>query len=117
MTDHNDALERRARELFRRSCRQLPEADQQALRSTRLKAITRQPAPLLQRLLVPAGALAASVLALAVAWTWLPTQHPQPPIQTASNPQAADNNDLDMYENLDFYRWLASQNNQAQPGN
>lgn len=113
MTEEHNALERRARELFRQSCRQLPQADRQALRASRLDALTRQRAPLLQRLLIPAGAVAASTLALVVAWTWLPSHDRQSHSHPAASAAHADNADLEMYQDLDFYRWLAAQDEKA----
>jgi hypothetical protein len=64
-------------------------------------------------MLMPAGALAAAVLALVVAWPRHPAPNapPAPVVATANGADNAvpDDDDVDLYNDLDFYTWLASQ--------
>lgn len=106
-------FEKRAHELFVQSCDQLDAGTRMRLREARGNALTGKPPRRKLPMLLPAGAMAASVLALAVTWHGSgapPTTH-QPAAQatTTSTQAVPDNADVDMYSDLDFYRWLAQQ--------
>lgn len=107
-----DPLQQRARQLFVQSCEQLDDTTRMRLRAARNNALAdNQPRRMLPMLL-PAGAMAASVLALAITWHYsgVPRNgQPAAPTSTASTPATPDNADVDMYNDLDFYRWLAQQ--------
>ena len=121
MNTRSDAIERRARELYRQSCHHVAPADRQALRQARLDALATRPTPLMQRLLMPVGALAASALALVVAWSYFPAQEQSgqnTPTGTAYTEKTLPaKSDLDMYQDLDFYRWLAVRTDQPKAKN
>ena len=120
MNDTRDPLASRARTLFDSAVSGVDAATAARLRSARRTALQPQRAPL-ARFLVPAGAFAAAALALGLVW------HPHAGAPAASTPAvvavagggsdalaAADAADLDLYQNLDFYDWLATQ--PKQPG-
>ncbi|HVB83636.1 MAG TPA: hypothetical protein VND63_02050 [Rhodanobacteraceae bacterium] len=120
MNDIRDPLANRARSLFDSAVSGVDAATAARLRSARRTALQPRRAPL-ARFLVPAGAFAAAALALGLVW------HPHAGAPTASTPAvvavagsgsdalaAADAADLDLYQNLDFYDWLATQ--PQQPG-
>ncbi|HET8897723.1 MAG TPA: hypothetical protein VFN09_02910 [Rhodanobacteraceae bacterium] len=116
----NDNFETRARALFHGACEQIDPATEARLRSARMAALAAPP-PRARRLLLPASALAASALALVVAWQ-IPgvTTHTSTPAVTgnqASNGSAVADDDVDLYNNLDFYTWLATQPTVAGTGN
>ncbi|MCK9366398.1 MAG: hypothetical protein M0P72_04520 [Metallibacterium scheffleri] len=85
------------------------------LRAARVAALSTPRRRNLLPVLVPAGALAAAALALAVVW------HPlRPPASAPATAGAgtllasADSSEVDMAQNLDFYDWLATQPQPAQ---
>lgn len=111
------ALERRARALYHEASRQLDPAMAGRLRAARRTALQAAQAPAHHRLrtLLPVGALAA--VALAALMVWQPLQRGDtagPDSATTANAtselppdlEAQDNPEL--YQNLDFYSWLAS---------
>ena len=123
-------LEQRARALYREASQRLDPATAGCLRAARRQALGAAQAPQrhVVRWLVPTGAFA--VLALAALIMWQPPAHapsaaPGPSLQTAAagvsaGPQAdnvlppdADKVDPSLYQNLDFYGWLAA--NDSQP--
>lgn len=123
-------LEQRARALYREASQRLDPATAGRLRAARRQALGAAHAPPrhVARWLVPTGAFA--VLALAALMMWQPPAHapsaaPDPSMQTAAagvsaGPQAdnvlppdADKVDPSLYQNLDFYGWLAA--NDSQP--
>jgi len=120
MTSDPDKLARRARALYLDASRQLDPAAAERLRTARRQALAAaRPAPsrLAPRLLLPAGAFA--VLALATLMIWQPLRHAdQAPSHAASAvpaadadsdlPPDADSADPQLYQNLDFYGWLAA---------
>ncbi|MGA7296541.1 MAG: hypothetical protein WBW92_03385 [Rhodanobacteraceae bacterium] len=109
-----DQLERKARALYRQSCQTLPPHSRQALQRARLDAMASRPQGLLKRMLVPAGAMAASALVLVIGWGYRSTSIPasSPPTQDqATTTQLAESTEL--YKDLEFYRWLATQDEQA----
>lgn len=114
-----DKLARRARALYLDASRQLDPAAAGRLRAARrhaLAAARPTPARLAPRLLLPAGAFA--VLALATLMIWQPLRHaghapphamPVPTADADSDlPPDADSADPQLYQNLDFYGWLAA---------
>ncbi|MGB8634027.1 MAG: hypothetical protein WCD66_01515 [Rhodanobacteraceae bacterium] len=109
-----DQLERKARALYRQSCQTLPPQSRQALQKARLDALASRPQGLLKRMLVPAGAMAASALVLVIGWGYRASNMPasSPPVRDqATSTQLAESTDL--YKDLEFYRWLATQDEQA----
>ena len=123
MTSPDERLEQRARALYRQVAQELDPAIAGRLRAARRDAL--QPAPPARRaarLLLPAGAFAAVALAALMAW---PTHRGTavqvaPPV--ASNalmqedsdlPPDADSADPTLYQNLDFYGWLAANDTSA----
>jgi hypothetical protein len=111
-------LERRSRELFREAARHIDPATAGRLRAARRQALdaARAPARSNARWLLPAGAFA--VIALAAMMVWQPVPHqaaPARPSASAGNeqldsdlPPDADKVDPNLYQNLDFYGWLAA---------
>lgn len=118
MTPDSEKLVRRARTLYREASRQLDPATADRLRAARRQALAARPAAARRapRLLLPAGAFA--VLALATLMIWQPLRHAaQAPSHAAvalpadaetDLPPDADSADPQLYQNLDFYGWLAS---------
>jgi hypothetical protein len=122
----NDRLEQRARTLYHAAARQLDGATAGRLRAARREALagarTASHPRHVARWLVPSGACAAIALAAVLAWPSLPRPAaPAPTPATASasgdadsvlppDPEQADPN---LYQNLDFYGWLAA--NDSQP--
>jgi hypothetical protein len=114
-----DRVARRARALYQEASRQVDPATAGRLRAARrqaLEAARRTPPRLTPRLLLPTGAFA--VLALATLMIWQPLRHAEPPSHAASAvpamdadsdlPPDADSADPQLYQNLDFYGWLAA---------
>lgn len=120
MTPDPDKLAERARALYLDASRQLDPATAGRLRAARRQALeAAHPAPRLHRLLLPAGAFA--VLALATLTIWQPSRPgasaPSHTVSTVSAgdadsdlPPDADSADPQLYQNLDFYGWLAANN-------
>jgi hypothetical protein len=123
MNDSSDKLfERRARALYHEAGRRLDPATAGRLRAARRTALAAPSAPARHRVrtLLPVGALAA--VALAALMVWQPLQHDAAPSATAvmsahGDASSADNElppdpdgsvDPGLYQNLDFYSWLAS---------
>ncbi|MBP1475560.1 hypothetical protein J7I44_14695 [Frateuria sp. MAH-13] len=120
MTPDPDKLAQRARALYLDASRQLDPATSGRLRAARRQALeAAQPASarVASRLLLPAGAFA--VLALATLMIWQPLRHADhapahavPAASTADTdtdlPPDADSADPQLYQNLDFYDWLAA---------
>jgi len=118
-------LEQRARALYLKAGAQLDAHTAGRLRAARREALQAAQAkehahPV--RMLLPAGAFA--VLALAVTMLWLPQQHGAPITSasstSAASPEAdsylppdAESADPKLYQNLDFYGWLASNDGQS----
>lgn len=120
MTPDPDKLARRARALYLDASRQLDPALADRLRAARRRALAAShppPSRLASRLLLPAGAFA--VLALATLVIWQPLRHadPAPTHAAAATPAAdpdsdlppdADSADPQLYQNMEFYDWLAA---------
>ncbi|MEO6927091.1 MAG: hypothetical protein ABI129_10550 [Rhodanobacter sp.] len=114
-----EPFEQRARELWRAAARQVDPATARRLRTARHEALQAAKAPVRNptRWLIPTGAVAAVALAAMVVWQPMP--HAPLPIQTnqtanaaveadAALPPDAEQADPALYQNLDFYAWLAS---------
>ncbi len=113
MKDPNDSFEQRLRQQLDRSVETLDEARSRQLRQARLTALEQAPARHSHHW--GGLALAASVGALAVG-LWL-QQQPEPSdpflIQVEAIELLAAQEDMEFYENLDFYLWLTSQEEQG----
>lgn len=118
------AFEQRARSLYHQASRQLDPATAGRLRAARrtaLQAAVQAPAHHHRmRALLPVGALAA--VALAALMVWQPLQRGNVPAPAAAAtasinnelpPDLDGNDDTSLYQNLDFYSWLASTKTQA----
>ena len=118
-----DTFEQRAREVWREAARQIDPATAGRLRAARREALQESATPDRHgmRWLVPTGALAA--IALAAMMLWQPLPHALSPVagdQAANAPQEAEvelppnaeHVDPTLYQNLDFYAWLAANDNQ-----
>lgn len=109
-------LQQRAREIFSGACADTDLRTQTRLSIARREALAAARHPSRRRIWLPAaGAAAACVLVLGVIWM-RPVSSPDalpPTQQVASNdaalPLNADGEQLEMYQNLDFYQWLAQQ--------
>ena len=132
MNSSDKQFEKRARALYQEAAQRLDPATAGRLRAARRTALQAATAHASShhraRVLLPAGALAA--MALAALMIWQPTPKPHagndgatPAIATAAEvdndlPPGADSGDPGLYQNLDFYSWLAAnQNNGQQPKN
>jgi hypothetical protein len=119
-------LERRARKLFHAAAQHVDPDTAARLRAMRRKTLTTAngSSHLVSRWLVPMGACA--VIALTTLMIWRPSaQHAAPAsIQASSDaandidsdsdlPPDADKTDPGLYQNLDFYGWLAANDNQS----
>lgn len=116
-------LEQRARELYREAVRRIDPDTAGRLRAARRQALeaARAPEPHRARWLIPAGAFA--VIALATMMVWQPSQrrgattsaHVAGMAEATTDldsylPPDADKTDPNLYQNLDFYGWLAANN-------
>jgi hypothetical protein len=115
MTTPDSALQRRARELYQRASREVDPATAGRLRAARRTALLATRESHTRRMLLPTGAFA--VIALAAMFAWPTSQHstrvPSPIVAMSSDvdndlPPDADSADPALYQNLDFYGWLAS---------
>ncbi|GAP66732.1 hypothetical protein MBSD_n2047 [Mizugakiibacter sediminis] len=121
MNMHADDPEKRYRHLFDRACAGLDAATAARLRGARVRALQARHPRAAVRLLIPAGALAAALLAVGVVW-----QRAAPPARTPAPAHAvaldgdgdvlleADAEQIDMARDLDFYAWLADQPQEQQ---
>ncbi|HET6431077.1 hypothetical protein [Dyella sp.] len=116
MTSPDTSIQQRARAAYRQAGRELDPAMARRLAQARRDALAAAvPGPRLTRLLLPAGAFAVLALASLMAW---PPRHrsaaPQPVVTTNPTgednelPPDADSADPALYQNLDFYGWLAA---------
>jgi hypothetical protein len=106
MTSH-DPITPRARDLFDRASTGLDQGMAFRLRRARHDAQQPRRAPRGGSILVPAGAFAAAVLALGLAW-WLPQSSPTPaPVDAGELAVNAELEDLVIEEDPELYAWLA----------
>ncbi len=119
----HEPFEQRARELWREAARQVDPVTAGRLRAARRDALqeARKPGRQATRWLIPSGAVAAIVLAAMMVWQPLP--HAPAPAQDnhaasmtretdIALPPDAEQADLALYQNLDFYAWLAANDRQ-----
>lgn len=112
-------VEQRARELWHEAAQRIDPATVEQLRAARRQALRSAQAPTHRtaRWLIPAGAFA--VIALATMMVWQPPHQAARPAQAISAPDPAvdldnefppdaDKTDPNLYQNLDFYGWLAA---------
>ncbi|MFC5436751.1 hypothetical protein ACFPME_09310 [Rhodanobacter umsongensis] len=113
--------EQRARELWHEAAQRIDPATVERLRAARRRALHPPPAPAHRtaRWLIPTGAFA--VIVLATLMVWRPPHPSARPAQASSAtdaggefdnelPPDADKADPNLYQNLDFYGWLAASN-------
>jgi hypothetical protein len=126
----NRSFERRARALYREASHSIDPATAGRLRAARrtaLEAAQKPAQPRGVRMLLPTGALAAIALAALMAWSPLQNRG-NDALQAQMNvakvidaesdlPPDPDNADPGMVQNLDFYDWLASNNNSSSQAN
>ena len=118
MTSPDEHFEQRARELWREAAQHIDPATAGRLRAARRQALqaARAPTHRAVRWLIPTGAFAAIALAAMMVWQPLPQHHAASAMHAASTaddldnelPPDADKTDPNLYQNLDFYGWLAS---------
>ena len=123
MNASDKSLEQRARALYLEAGRRLDPATAGRLRAARRSALASAQAPVRHRVraLLPAGALAAVALVALMAWQPLQRDSASSPaadaVLTSATPTAADSelppdadgpDDPTLYQNLDFYGWLAA---------
>lgn len=117
----DQALAKRARELYRNAAQQLDPVTAGRLRAARRQALGTAQAPGHRghRWLVPGGAFAVIALAAMMIWQPSPRSAPPPAAPSASAtynsseldaelPPDADKTDPNLYQDLDFYSWLAA---------
>jgi hypothetical protein len=115
-TNNRDGkLAQRAREIHAQACASVDAHTQARLAAARRNAITAARRPSHVRVWLPAaGAMAACALVAGVMF-WRPAAAPAPAQeqQIASGdtdlPLDADARQMDLYQNLEFYQWLAQQ--------
>jgi hypothetical protein len=117
-------LEQRARELYREASQHVDPATVARLRAARREALASARAPKhhSSRWLIPVGAFA--MLGFAALMVWQPPSQravTQPPHAIAAEtgvdldndlPPDAEQTDPNLYQDLDFYGWLAANNSQ-----
>lgn len=115
MNNPDRELVRRAREIYAEACANVDAHTHARLATARRNAMGAAQRPSHKRIWLPAaGAMAACVLAVGVTF-WRPASVParvQGPKIAASDvelPLDADPQQMDLYQNLDFYQWLAQQ--------
>ena len=119
-------FEQRARKLWHEAARHIDPATAGRLRAARRNALeaTQAPTHRTVRWLIPTGAFAAIALAVMMVWQPLPHRTASQPtelVNTANQgadldnelPPDADKTDPNLYQNLDFYGWLAANNSQT----
>jgi hypothetical protein len=118
MTSPDEHFEQRARELWREAAQRIDPATAGRLRAARRQALetAKAPAHRAVRWLIPTGAFAAIALAAMMVWQPLPQHHATSAMHASGTiddldselPPDADKTDPNLYQNLDFYGWLAS---------
>ncbi|GLQ97051.1 hypothetical protein [Dyella mobilis] len=126
MNSSDKQLEKRARALYQEAAQRIDPVTAGRLRAARRTALeitaTHASPHRRARLLLPVGALAA--MALAALMIWQPAPHQgagNPPTATMITaeadteiPPGADKADPGLYQNLDFYSWLAANDSNGQ---
>lgn len=119
-------FEQRARELWHEAAQHIDPATAGRLRAARRKALeaTQVRTHHTVRWLIPTGAFAAIALAAMMVWQPMQQRHAATSMQVSrvadaaadqdnDLPPDADKTDPNLYQNLDFYGWLASSNTDA----
>ena len=110
-------LQQRARELYREAGRRVDPATAGRLRAARRQALETagKPSHQVSHWLIPSGAVAVIALASLMLWQPLPqgSNRPATTVEAATDldnelPPDADKTDPVLYQNLDFYTWLAA---------
>ena len=128
---HDKPFEQRARELYQEAAQRIDPVTASRLRAARREALATAQAPQRHtaRWLIPTGAFAAIALAALMVWQPLPHRGAAASSQTINAPEQsaeldnelppdADKTDPNLYQNLDFYGWLAANNSpNSQPAN
>ncbi|QAU23048.1 hypothetical protein EO087_02785 [Dyella sp. M7H15-1] len=127
MNSSDKPLEKRTRALYQEATQRIDPVTTCRLRAARRTAVEAAAAPAptqhRARMLLPVGALAAMTLAALMIWQPMPHQTasntPTAAIATAAQPDtelppSADKNDPRLYQNLDFYNWLAANDSSGQ---
>jgi hypothetical protein len=128
MNSSDKQFEKRARSLYQEATQRLDPVTAGRLRAARrtaLEAATKHTSPHHRaRVLLPVGALAAMALAALIIWQPTPRQaENNPPVAAMATPAGepdtelppgADKADPGLYQNLDFYSWLAANNGNNQ---
>jgi hypothetical protein len=125
MTSPPKNLQQRARELYREASQHVDPVTAGRLRAARREALDALNAPKHRagRWLIPSGAFAMLALAAMMVWQPLPHHKTAPSVHVAVAAQAnadldndlppdADQTDPNLYQDLDFYGWLAANDNQ-----
>lgn len=125
---HHKPFEQRARELYQEAAQRIDPVTAGRLRAARRQALAAAQTPQhhTARWLIPTGAFAAIALATLMAWQPLPRHATTSASQVVGTtdasadldtelPPDADKTDPNLYQNLDFYGWLAANN--SQPAN
>ena len=123
---HQKPLEQRVRELYHEAAQRIDPVTAGRLRAARRQALASAQAPRhhAARWLIPTGAFAAIALAALMVWQPLPHHEALSTTQMANATEAgvdldtelppdADKTDPNLYQNLDFYGWLAANNTDA----
>lgn len=118
-------LEQRARELYREASQHVDPVTAARLRAARREALASANAPKhrTSRWLIPTGALAMLAFAALMVWQPLPHHAAAPSTHDVVAAEAsveldndlppdADKTDPNLYQDLDFYGWLAANNSQ-----
>lgn len=121
MSQQDRELERRARELFVRASRDVDPAMAGRLRAARRTALAGTAKHgAARRVLIPASAFAVVALATLMVWQPLgPSAAPPVAMQAADAsdpsdlPPDADSTDPSLYQDLQFYSWLAYNDGQG----
>lgn len=114
--DHDHELMQRARALHEHACEHVDAATRAKLAMARHQASAAQDHRPRRMIWLPAtGAAVACALVIGLVWFKPQPNSPDaPPVQVAAMPDAelppdADARQFDLYQNLDFYQWLARQ--------
>ncbi len=123
MKSPRNDIEQRARELYREASQHVDPVTAGRLRAVRREALASVHATRHRsaRWLIPTGALA--MLALSALMVWPPSPPHAPSVHTIVSagsstdldselPPDADQTDPNLYQDLDFYGWLAANSNQ-----
>ena len=117
-----EIFERRAREVWREAARQVDPSTAGRLRAARREALQEAGSrhPRAAGWLIPTGAVAAIALAAMMVWQPLPQAPSATQNHLATSAVLASDNELPpdaeqvdptLYQNLDFYAWLAANEN------